>query len=81
VIYGHNKKVVFGNLPYLSLGQKIYLKTTSGQIYTYEAYKKDFVNSNKIELVSPTDYEELTVYTCWGLFDLQRVVIKAKPLY
>jgi LPXTG-site transpeptidase (sortase) family protein len=81
VIYGHNKKVIFGNLPYLSLGQKIYLKMANDEIYAYEAYKKDFTSPDKIELVSPTDHEELTVYTCWGLLDLQRVVIKAKPLF
>lgn len=80
VIYGHNKKAIFGNLPYLSLGQKIYIKTTDDKIHVYEAYKKEFVNPDRIDLVSPTDQEELTIYTCWGLFDLQRVVIKAKPV-
>ena len=80
VIYGHNKKVIFGNLPYLSIGQKIILKTQSGKLYTYEAYQKDFVKSDRIDLVSPTNKEELTIYTCWGLFDNQRAVIKAKPV-
>lgn len=80
VIYGHNKKVIFGNLPYLSLGQKIYIKTADGKIHIYEAYKKDFVKSDRVDLVSPLDHEELTIYTCWGLFDSQRVVIKAKPI-
>lgn len=80
VIYGHNKKIIFGNLPYLSLGQKIFLKTTDGKIYIYQAYKKDFVSPDRVDLISPTNTEELTIYTCWGLFDNQRVVIKAKPI-
>ncbi len=80
VIYGHNKKAIFGNLPYLSLGQKIFVKTTSGKIYTYVAYQKDFVGSDRVDLVSPTNKEELTIYTCWGLFDQQRAVIKASPI-
>ena len=80
VIYGHNKKVIFGNLPYLSIGQKIFIKTVSGKIYTYEAYQKDFVGPNRVDLVSPTNTEELTVYTCWGLFDSQRAVLKAHPI-
>jgi len=79
VIYGHNKKMIFGNLPYLSLGQKIIVKTQSGKIYTYEVYQKDFVGPERVDLVSPTSAEELTIYTCWGLFDSQRVVIKARP--
>lgn len=80
VIYGHNKKAIFGNLPYLSLGQKIILKTADGKVRTYEAYWKDFVNADRVDLVSPEDKEDLTVYTCWGLFDNQRAVIKAKLL-
>lgn len=80
VIYGHNKKVIFGNLPYLSLGQKIIIKTVDGKIYTYVAYRKDFVGPDRVDLVSPTKAEELTIYTCWGLFDSQRVVVKAKPV-
>ena len=80
VIYGHNKKVIFGNLPYLSIGQKILIKTTSGKIYSYITYQKDFVAPNRVDLVSPSNTEELTIYTCWGFFDTQRAVIKAKPI-
>lgn len=80
VIYGHNKKAIFGNLPYLSLGQNIFIKTADGKIHKYEAYQKDFVGPDRVDLVSPTNKEELTIYTCWGIFDTQRVVIKAKPV-
>lgn len=80
VIYGHNKKVIFGNLPYLSLGQKVFIKTQDGKIFAYEVYQKDFVSPDRVDLVSPTAKEELTIYTCWGLFDSQRVVVKAKPI-
>ncbi len=80
VIYGHNKKAIFGNLPYLSIGQKVFVKTTDGVVHTYEVYKKDFVSPDRIDLVSPTENEELTLFTCWGLFDSQRVVVKARPI-
>lgn len=78
VIYGHNKKVIFGNLPFLSMGQKITIKTKSGKIYNYRADQKYFVGADRVDLVSPSSSEELTVYTCYGLFDSERVVIKAK---
>jgi LPXTG-site transpeptidase (sortase) family protein len=81
VIYGHNKKVIFGNLPYLSIGQRIFIKTASGKIYNYVTYQKDFVGPDRVDLVSSTDTEELTVYTCWGLFDSQRAVVKARPIF
>lgn len=80
VIYGHNKKNIFGNLPYLSVGQKIALKTARGKIYNYIVKEKLFVNPDRVDLVSSADKEELTVYTCWGLFDSQRAVIKAEPI-
>lgn len=80
VIYGHNKKAIFGNLPYLSLGQEIIIKTKDNKIHKYVAYQKDFVSPDRVDLVSPTNKEELTIYTCWGLFDSSRAVIKAKPI-
>lgn len=80
VIYGHNKKAIFGNLPYLSVGQKIIIKTKSGKLFNYIASDKFFVEPDRIDLVSPTNKEELTLYTCWGIFDQERVVIKATPI-
>jgi LPXTG-site transpeptidase (sortase) family protein len=80
VIYGHNLKAIFGNLPYLSVGQKIIIKTKSGKIYNYVASQKYFVGPDRTDLVSPTIKEELTIYTCWGVFDSQRAVIKASPI-
>lgn len=79
VIYGHNLKAIFGNLPYLSLGQKIIIKTKSGKLYNYIASQKYFVGPNRVDLVSPSDTEELTIYTCYGLFDSERAVVVAKP--
>lgn len=80
VIYGHNKKAIFGNLPYLSVGQEVNLIGESGKIYKYKVTNKYFVRPDRVDLVSPTDHEELTIYTCWGLFDSQRVIIKALPI-
>lgn len=80
VIYGHNKQVIFGNLPYLSIGQKIIVKTKSGKVYNYIADKKYFVGPDRVDLVSPTENNELTLYTCYGVFDSTRAVIKARPI-
>lgn len=80
VIYGHNKKVIFGNLPYLSIGQEITIKTQDGKLHNYKAENKYFVGPDRVDLVSPSSQEELTIYTCWGVFDQARVVIKARPI-
>ncbi len=80
IIYGHNLKSIFGNLPYVSVGQKINVKTKSGKIYNYLVDKKYFVGPDRVDLVSPTNTPQLTLYTCWGLFDGQRAVVVAKPI-
>ncbi len=80
VIYGHNKQKIFGSLPFLSVGQKVTVKTKSGKIYNYIVERKYFVSPDRVDLVSPTDSPILTLYTCWGLFDSQRAVVVAKPL-
>lgn len=80
VIYGHNKKAIFGNLPYVSIGQEIIIKKEGGNLYTYKVTDKFFVAPDRVDLVSPSEKEELTLFTCWGLFDRQRAVIKAERI-
>ena len=80
VIYGHNKKSIFGNLPYLKIGETINIKVADGQIYKYKLEEKLWVKPDRVDLVSPTDHEVLTIYTCWGFLDSQRVILKAVPI-
>jgi LPXTG-site transpeptidase (sortase) family protein len=80
VIYGHNLKRILGNLPYISDGQKITIKTMSGKLLNYTVISKVIVSPDRIDLVSPTSTEELTIYTCTGFADTKRVVVKAKPI-
>ena len=79
IIYGHNLKRIFGSLPFVSVGQRVIVKTKSGKIYNYIVDKKYFVNPDRTDLVSPTTEPVLTLYTCWGFLDSQRAVITAKP--
>lgn len=80
VIYGHNKTAIFGKIPSLKIGEEINIKTSSGDIYKYKLTNKLWVKPDRIDLVSPTTNEELTLYTCGGLFDSLRVVLKASPV-
>lgn len=80
VIYGHNKKVIFGSLPFARIGAKITITDKSGKAFNYKVTDKLYVNPNRVDLLYPTNHEELTIYTCTGLFDSQRFVIKAVPL-
>lgn len=80
VIYGHNKRKIFGSLPYVKEGDIIKVLGESGKEYNFVVYQKVFVDPERVDLVMPTTYKELTLYTCWGLLDQKRAVIKARPL-
>lgn len=80
VIYGHNKKVIFGNLGSVKVGDTIILDTPKGKEFDYKVVSVETVAPTKVEVIAPTDYEVLTVYTCNGLFDSTRLIIKAKPI-
>jgi len=65
VIYGHNKKKIFGNLPYITKGARITLTAKNGKTFDYEVESKIYVKPDRVDLVSPLDHEILTIYTCW----------------
>lgn len=77
ILYGHNRKKLFGSLDKLSVGDEIVVEH-EGDLYKYEV--------NLIKKVDPTDVEaivsaqdQLTLYTCDGAFDQKRLVVIAKP--
>lgn len=80
VIYGHNLLRIFGKLASLKLGDKIYITNQNGEKTTYIAEEKKIVFPDEVESVLPTDHEQLTIYTCTGFADSQRLVFIAKPL-
>jgi LPXTG-site transpeptidase (sortase) family protein len=79
VIYGHNKRSILGTLPGLKVGSSIIITGRSGQRIEYEVEKRMIVSPTVVDVVYPTDSQRLTVYTCTGLLDSQRLVIQARP--
>jgi LPXTG-site transpeptidase (sortase) family protein len=80
IMYGHNTKHIFKNLPSVKPGDTITLATESHLERRYTVTEVMTVDPTDIEVVLPTDYEVLTVYTCTGLFDSKRFVVKARPI-
>lgn len=79
VMYGHNKTKLLGNLKLAKMGQKIYVITADTLLHTYEIQQILTVSPAQIEVIQPTPEEILTLYTCTGFLDSQRLVIKARP--
>lgn len=79
VIYGHNTDKVFTSLKLVKLNDPIILQTANQKFFTYLVKNILTVSPNEISVVQPTQSEVLTVYTCTGFLDSQRLVIQALP--
>ena len=80
VIYGHNKKKIFGPILSLKKGAEIKIEDEKGNVYKYEVRETKVVLPKNIEVLNPTQDETLTLYTCTGNFDLKRFVVIAKKI-
>lgn len=80
VIYGHNLRVIFGSLPYVSVGATVKVITEDGVEYFYKVYSKKTVKADDVSITFATPSEVLTLYTCDGLLDSTRFVLQAEPI-
>lgn len=80
VIYGHNKTSIFGKLKTLKTQDLVYLYSKSGELNVYSIKNLKTVRPSQIEVVAPTDYPVLTIYTCIGFLDTMRFVVQAYPI-
>jgi len=80
IIYAHNAGNLFGPLDKISIGDAITVRTTDGKLYQYTVVLVSWVTPGHTELLAPTTHEVLTLYTCAGILDSLRIVVRAVPL-
>lgn len=80
ILYGHNTREILGNIRALKGGETVLLTTEDGVGHTYRVESMAEVPPNQTELLKPTDFEVLTIYTCSGLLDSQRFIVRAVPV-
>ena len=80
VVYGHNKDHIFSSLKNIKKDDIVRIVTEKGLNYTYKVEEIKIVKPNVIEDVQPKDYEVLTIFTCIGLLDSDRLIVKAVPI-
>ena len=80
VIYGHNKKYIFGSLPYIWIGDTVKIVNKNGETFKYKVTMKTSVKPDDLTYVLPKDEETLTIYTCTGFLDTLRSIVVAKPI-
>lgn len=77
VIFAHKRSELFLPLKDIAVGAKIYV-LTDDKSYSYEVKEIKEVKPNQIEVVAPTTDETLTLYTCSGFGDIERLIVIAK---
>ena len=80
VIYGHNTGEMFGKLKFVDIGSIITLVNQESQTISYQVISISITSPDEIEYVLPKDHEVLTLYTCTGFLDSQRLVVVAEPI-
>ena len=77
VIFAHARKGLFGNLDKIEINDNIYV-FNEGERYLYNVTEIMEVYPGETEVISMTDDERLTLYTCSGFRDQKRLVVIAK---
>lgn len=80
IIYGHNKREILGNIRALKGGEKVTIKTDDGKEHLYKVQSWYEVNPDNMKYLQPTEGETLTMYTCSGLLDSKRFVVRATSM-
>ena len=81
IIYAHNTPNLFGPLDKVKIGDQITVRTTDGISHKYIVASVTWATPEHTELLLPTTIETLTIYTCAGLLDSLRDVVRAVPVY
>ncbi len=80
VFYGHNWLNILGSLKKAQVGQRIVIGYADGTAKQFEIKTLSVVSGSDIEILQPTTYEVLTLYTCTGFLDRERLIATAFPI-
>jgi LPXTG-site transpeptidase (sortase) family protein len=78
ILYGHNTNNRFGPIRWLKKDSEIKIITSDNKEHFYIISETLTVKPSEVEVLS-ANTETLILYTCTGLFDSQRYIIKAIP--
>lgn len=80
VIYGHDKKSIFGNFKEAQTGQVVHLTGSDGQEREYTITNIFETTPENVDVIQPTEHELLTIYTCTGWRNSKRLIVQAEPI-
>ncbi len=77
VFYGHNWPRILGTLSQAQVGQQLTITTSDGQVQNYRIQSVEVVKSSAVDILNPSELPRITLYTCAGIFDQNRLVVVA----
>jgi LPXTG-site transpeptidase (sortase) family protein len=80
VIYAHNREKLFGNLKNVSIGDVVMLGDKHGNIYNFKVYSMEYIKPYEVDKINTGKSNTVTLFTCDGWFDQERLVVKAKAI-
>jgi LPXTG-site transpeptidase (sortase) family protein len=80
IMYGHNLDWILGRLWRVKLGDEIVVTDERGEVWKYRVTNKVQVKPSELLWLEPTETEVLTIYTCAGFMDRERLVVRAERI-
>ncbi len=77
VIYAHSRKGLFKNIKDLNIGDSIHITGDNGELYSYKVYEMETVNLKEVSKLKSTEPNIVTLFTCDGPLDQDRVIVRA----
>lgn len=78
ILYAHKRKNLFENLKNISIGDLIVVEDKQGRKFSYRVYEKKDIKPEQAEELISDQSNNLTLFTCNGIFDQYRLLVKAK---
>lgn len=80
VIYAHKLPNLFGDLHKVQIGDIIEIKDEPGTTFRYQIFDKQVINPQDVEKIKSSIPNALTLFTCDGIADTERLVVQASLL-
>lgn len=80
IIYAHNRKDLFKGIENLNIGDKILSIGDNNRLYRYSVFEKETVNLKDVSKLKSTTPNIITLFTCDGPLDENRVIVRAQMI-
>lgn len=77
IIYAHKRVGLFINLYQVNIGDQIIITDETGRAYTYQVVKTLVSDPKNLDNLKADGVNFITLITCDGVFDTERLVVKA----